>query len=107
MCESRVVFRVFRVQGVQGVHINADRDVTLTGFCDRTLSFGAVSIDFLQEFDISAHRAWNSVVAVVSVHQPGHVLAHLTRGTNRANEQWFFFCTPSMSQGMMEPGGNV
>jgi len=84
-----------------------DRDVTLTGFCDRTLSFGAVSVDFLQEFDISAHKGWNTVVAVVSVPQPGHIVAHLTRGSNRANERWFFFSMPSMTQGMMEPGANV
>jgi hypothetical protein len=85
----------------------ADRDVTLTGFCDRTLSFGAVSIDFRQEFDINAHKGWNSVVAELSVPQPGNVVAHLTRGANRTGEQWFFFPTASMSPGMMEPGRNV
>jgi len=85
----------------------ADRDVTLTGFCDRTLSFGAASVDFFQEFDVMAHKGWNSVVAVLSVPQPGHIVAHLTRGSNRANEQWFFFPTPSTRQGMLEPGANV
>jgi len=84
-----------------------DRDVTLTGSCDRTLSFGAVSIDFLQEFDITAHKGWNSVVAVLSVPQQGHIVAHLTRGSNRDDEQWFFFSTPSMAQGMLESGANV
>ncbi len=84
-----------------------DRDVTLTGSCDRTLSFGAVSIEFLQEFDISAHKGWNSVVAVVSVPQQGHIVAHLRRGSDRANEQWFFFSTPSMTQGVLQSGANV
>jgi len=85
----------------------ADRDVTLTGFCDRTLSFGAVSIDFLQEFDIIAHKGWNTVVAVLTVPQPGHIVAHLTRGSNLSNEQWFFFSTPSMPQATLEPDVNV
>jgi hypothetical protein len=85
----------------------AERDVTLTGFCDRTLSFGSVSVDFLQEFDLSAHKGWNSVVAVLSIPEPGHIVAHLTHGSDRNNEQWFFFATPSMSQGMIEPGANV
>lgn len=87
----------------------ADRDVTLTGSCDRTLSFGSVSIDFLQDFDITAHKGWNSVVAVLSVPQPGHIVARLTQGSNRAHEQWFFFSnsTPSVSQGMMGPDANV
>jgi hypothetical protein len=84
-----------------------DRDVTLTGSCDRPLSFGTISIDFLQEFDITAHKGWNTVVAVLSVPQPGHIVARLTRDSNLANEQWFFFSTPSMSQGMTEPGLNV
>ncbi len=75
-----------------------DRDLTLSGFCDRTLTFGAVSVDFLQDFDISAHKGWNSVVAVLSLPEPGHIVAHLTGGSNRANEQWFFFSTPSMSR---------
>src|SRR5262252_8386230 len=60
----------------------ADRDVTLTGFCDRTLTFGAVSIDFRQEFDITAHKGWNSVVAVLSIPEPGHIVARLNRGSN-------------------------
>jgi hypothetical protein len=85
----------------------ADRDVTLTGFCDRTLSFGAVSVDFLQEFDITAHRGWNHVVAVLSIPQAGHVVARLSEGSNLANEQWFFFSAPSMSQGMLEPDPDV
>jgi hypothetical protein len=85
----------------------ADRDVTLTGCCDRTLSFGAASVDFLQEFDVPAHKGWNSVVAVLSVPQPGHIVANLTSGSNRTNEQWFFFSTRSMSQGMMDPHANV
>jgi hypothetical protein len=85
----------------------ADRDMTLTGFCDRPLAFGGASIDFLQQFDITAHRGWNQVVAVISVPQPGHVVAHLTQGSNLANEQWFLFSTPPMSQGTMEPAFNV
>jgi hypothetical protein len=70
-----------------------DRDVTLGGFCDRQLSFGGVTIDFLQRFDVVAHKGWNRVVAVLHVPQPGHVIATLTIGSNRA-EQWFFFPTP-------------
>ena len=84
-----------------------DRDVMLTGSCDRVLSFGTASIDFLQEFDITAHKGWNSVVAVLSVPQPGHIVAHLTLGSSRGNEQWFLFSTPSMSQGMLELDPNV
>lgn len=68
-----------------------DRDVTLGGFCDRQLSFGTASIDFLQNFDITAHKGWNEVVAAISVPQPGHVVATLRTGSNVANEQWFFF----------------
>jgi hypothetical protein len=85
----------------------ADRDVTLTGFCDRALSFGAVSVDFLQDFNITAHKGWNSVVAVLSIPQPGHIVARLTQGSNRTNEQWFFFASPTMMQGMLEPATNV
>ena len=77
----------------------ADRDVTLTGFCDRTLSFGGASVDFLQEYDITAHRGWNQVVALLSVPQPGHVVAHLTQGSNAAHEQWFLFPTQPAAQG--------
>jgi len=64
-------------------------------------------VDFDQEFDITAHKGWNSVLAVLSVPQPGHIVAHLTLGSNRANEQWFFFPTRSMGQAMMEPDINV
>jgi hypothetical protein len=87
----------------------ADRNVTLTGSCDRMLSFGAVSIDFLQEFDITAHKGWNTVVAVLSVPEPDHIVAHLTQGSNRANERWFFFSTstPSMSHGTIGPDADV
>jgi hypothetical protein len=85
----------------------ADRDVTLTGSCDRALSFGAVTIDFLQQFSITAYKGWNTVVAVVSVPQPGHIVAQLTRGSNFANEQWYFFSTPSMPRATLEPDVNV
>ena len=78
-----------------------DRDVTLGGFCDRQLSFGGFSIDFLQRFDIKAHRGWNKVVAVLHVPQPGHVIATLTAGSNRRGEQWFFF--PAPPTGMLSP----
>ncbi|HLZ30317.1 MAG TPA: hypothetical protein VKV73_23595 [Chloroflexota bacterium] len=69
----------------------ANHDVTLGGFCERQLAFGAAHIDFLQKFAIQAHRGWNEVVAVLSIPQPGHVVASLTAGSNRAGEQWFFF----------------
>jgi hypothetical protein len=85
----------------------ADRDVTLTGYCDRTLNFGSASVDFDQEFDIAAHKGWNSVVAVLSVPQSGHIVARLTVGSNRDNEQWFVFSAPSMTQSMMKPDVNV
>jgi hypothetical protein len=69
----------------------ADRDHTLSGFCDRTLSFGGFSIDFRQNFDLRLHRGWNDVVAGVSLPRAGHVVADLTVGSNRAREKWFFF----------------
>lgn len=84
-----------------------DRDVTLTGFCDRTLSFGGASIDFLQEYNITAHKGWNPVVAVLSVPQPGHVAAHLTQGSNTAREQWYFFAMQTTSQVSAEPASNA
>jgi hypothetical protein len=68
----------------------ADRDVTLSGFCDRQLTFGGNSVDFRQNFDIAAHRGWNEVVAVLSVPQPGQVVADLRAGANDL-EQWFLF----------------
>jgi hypothetical protein len=85
----------------------AYRDVTLTGSCDRALTFGGFSVDFRQEFDITAHRGWNHVVAVLSIPQPGHVVARLSEGSNLANEQWYFFPAPPMTLGMPEPDANV
>jgi hypothetical protein len=72
----------------------ADRDHTLSGFCQRTISFGGYSVDFRQNFDLRLHRGWNEVVAAVSVPQAGHVVADLTVGSNRAREKWFFFRPP-------------
>lgn len=72
----------------------ADRDHALSGFCERTLSFGGASVDFRQNFDLRLHKGWNEVVAVVSVPHAGHVVADLTVGSNRAREKWFFFRLP-------------
>jgi hypothetical protein len=69
----------------------ADRDHTLSGFCDRALSFGRFSIDFRQNFDLRLHRGWNEVVAAVSIPRAGHVIADLTVGSDRAREKWYFF----------------
>jgi hypothetical protein len=69
----------------------ADREVTLTGFCDRQLTFGSAAIDFRQNFDITAHQGWNEVVAELSVAQPGKVVANLRAGSNSDLEQWFLF----------------
>jgi len=68
----------------------ADRDVRLSGYCDRQLTFGSNAIDFRQNFDITAHKGWNEVVAVLSLPQPGQVIASLHAGSN-AMEQWFLF----------------
>jgi hypothetical protein len=69
----------------------ADRDHMLSGFCDRTLSFGGYSVDFRQNFDLRLHRGWNDVVAGVALPRAGHVVADLTVGSNRTREKWFFF----------------
>jgi DoxX-like family len=68
----------------------ADRDLRLSGFCERQLTFGSNAIDFRQNFDITAHKGWNEVVAVLSVPQPGQVIATLRAGSG-AMEQWFLF----------------
>jgi len=72
----------------------ADRDNTLSGFCQRTISFGGSSVDFLQKFDLPVHKGWNVVVAALSIPQAGHVVASLAVGSNHAGEQWFFFRPP-------------
>ena len=72
----------------------ADRDHVLSGFCQRTLSFGGYSFDFRQNFDLRLHRGWNEVVAVVAVPHVGHVVADLTVGSNRVREKWYFFHPP-------------
>lgn len=72
----------------------ADRDHTLSGFCQRTIRFGADAVDFRQNFDLHLHEGWNEVVAVVSVPHAGYVVADLTVGSNRAHEKWFFFRPP-------------
>ena len=72
----------------------ADRDHILSGFCQRTISFGGYSVDFRQNFDLHLHRGWNEVVATVSTPHAGHVVSDLTVGSNRAREKWFFFRPP-------------
>jgi len=75
--------------------VYADRDHTLSGFCERAISFGGYSVDFRQNFDLRLHKGWNEVVAVVSVPHAGHVVADLTVGSNRAREKWFIFRLPT------------
>jgi len=72
-----------------------DRANTLSGFCERKISFGGSSVDFLQKFDLHVHKGWNEVVADLSIPQAGHVVADLKVGSNRAGEQWFFFHPPT------------
>jgi hypothetical protein len=72
----------------------AERAHTLSGFCQRMISFGGYSLDFRQTFDLHLHRGWNEVVAVLSVPHAGHVVANLTVGSNSAREKWFFFRPP-------------
>jgi hypothetical protein len=70
------------------------RATTLTGFCDRTIKVGKRTADFLQKVDLPLHRGWNPVVAVFSLPRPGHIVAHLKRGSNPA-EKWYFFAPPT------------
>jgi hypothetical protein len=71
--------------------VYSDRDTTLTGFCERTISTGGVTADFLQNFDLRLHQGWNQVVAYFSVPLPGHIVADLKLGSGSAHENWYFF----------------
>jgi hypothetical protein len=73
----------------------ADRDYTLSGFCQRTISFGGSSVDFRQTFDLHVHKGWNMVVAKLSIPRAGHVVARLKVGSNSTGEKWFFFRLPT------------
>ena len=73
--------------------VYANRNTTLTGFCQRTITIGGVTADFRQNFDLPLHQGWNPVVADFSVPQPGHVVANLKPGTG-PHERWYFF-TPA------------
>ncbi|MGE5136925.1 MAG: hypothetical protein ACM32E_29025 [Gemmatimonadota bacterium] len=73
--------------------VYANRNTTLTGFCQRTITAGGVTADFRQNFDLPLHQGWNPVVADFSVPQPGHIVASLTLGTG-PHERWYFF-TPA------------
>ncbi len=74
--------------------VYADRDTTLSGFCERTVSFGGTTVDFRQNFDLPLHRGWNRVAAYFSVPRPGHVVANLRLGTGH-HEKWYFFTPPT------------
>jgi hypothetical protein len=74
--------------------VYADRDTIQSGFCHRTLRQGGITIDFRQNLNLHLHKGWNTVVAVVSIPHAGHVVADLAVGSNRAQEEWFFFRLP-------------
>lgn len=74
--------------------VYANRNTTLTGFCERTITIGGFTGHFRQNFDLPLHQGWNPVVADFSVPQPGHVIANLKLGTG-PHEKWYFF-TPAM-----------
>lgn len=74
-------------------YVYANRDTTLTGFCQRAITVGGSTADFRQNFDLALRRGWNPVVADFSVPQPGHIVATLKLGTG-PHEKWYFF-TPA------------
>ena len=75
--------------------VYADRATRLTGFCQRTLSFGSGKVTFRQNFSLPLHQGWNRVVAFFSVPRPGRVVADLRLGTGR-HEKWYLFVPPAM-----------
>jgi hypothetical protein len=93
----RVVHWLFANGDARSGFVYSDRDTKLTGSCDRTISTGRVAADFLQKFNLTLHRGWNSVVAYFSVPQPGHIVADLKAGSNGAHEKWYFFRPPPAS----------
>jgi hypothetical protein len=68
-----------------------DRNTTLRGYCQRTVTLGGYSVAFRQNFNLPVHKGWNEVVASLSIPQAGHLVSDLRVGSNRAREKWFFF----------------
>jgi hypothetical protein len=83
-------FTAFANGDTRSGFVYADRNTTLSGFCERTISFGRTTANFRQNFDLPLHQGWNPVVADFSVPQPGHIVANLKRGTG-PHEKWYFF----------------
>jgi hypothetical protein len=86
-------FTAFASGDTRSGFVYANRNTTLTGFCQRTVSFGGTTAAFRQNFDLPLHKGWNPVVADFSVPQPGHIIANLKPGTG-PHEKWYFF-TPT------------
>lgn len=83
-------FAGFANRDTRSGFVYANRTTTLTGFCQRTISFGGTTAEFRQNFDLPLHQGWNPVVADFSVSQPGHIVASLKPGTG-PHEKWYFF----------------
>lgn len=72
-------------------YVYADRNTTTSGSCERKISLGGQSVDFLQELDLPLRRGWNVVVARFSTPRPGQVVSELTTGSDRSRERFFLF----------------
>jgi len=75
--------------------VYADRATRLTGFCQRTLSFGGRKVTFRQNFNLPLRKGWNRVAAFFSVPRPGRVVANLRLGSGH-HEKWYLFVPPTM-----------
>lgn len=75
--------------------IYVDRATTFSGTCQRTLDFGGFAVDFTQNLDLPLTRGWHSVIATFTTPQPGKIHSTIRVGTNRTNENWYFFTPPA------------